>query len=163
MAEAKKISLAGIQLPLDVNALEAVPAFSKRSVKFFFTYRHIRFAACFEDDGQHCHMKIVGDAGIMPFSAESPVARAHMTRILRAGGSRLGGALREVGGRIVVGRDIQMDRPITGVLVMTGLTRALLPLVPYLDLLSTYVRPPMEPSRAGERSIRPEWRPQRRR
>ena len=41
---------------------------------------------------------------------------------------------------------------------IAAVAAALIPAVPYLDLIAVYIRPPMAPARRGEPALRREWR-----
>jgi hypothetical protein len=164
MSKSNAFSLGGMTLPLDIDAVlegaEAPPlSIGDGPVAFDFGFRFVRFAARLEQVGASVHLKLVGDMGPMPFSAESPTARSGLARIVEAGNSVLGvGTFRIALGRILLGGDVSVPAPVSAVGLVTAVTRFLAPATPYMELVSMYVRPPLAAGRPGESAVRPEWR-----
>ena len=128
-------------------------------MQFDFSYRHIRFAGRLEQAAAKAHLKLVGDVGPMPFSAESPAARAGLARIIDAANAHLGACLfRVTQGRVLLGTDLEIAVPVSATGLVTPMARFLLPSLPYLELIAMYIRPPLATARRGESSVRPEWR-----
>ncbi len=127
-------------------------------VQFDFNFRSVRIAGRYEEADGGAHLKIVGDVGPMPFSAESPAARAGLARIVEAATSRSGPLFRIARGRILLGAEQTILPPVTATALVATITRILLPAVPYLDLIALYIRPPLAPAKRGESAVRPEWR-----
>ena len=114
MSKSNGFSLGGITLPLDIDAVlegaEAPPlSLGDVPVAFDFGFRFVRMAAKLEQSGSSAQLKLVGDMGPMPFSAESPAARAGLARIVDSGNSVLGnGTFRIAQGRILLGGEVRL-------------------------------------------------------
>jgi hypothetical protein len=164
MSKSNGFSLGGITLPLDIDAVleeaEAPPlSLGNGPVAFDFGFRFVRFAARLEQTGHEVRLRLVGDMGPMPFSAESPAARSGLARIVEAGNSVLGnGSFRITQGRILLGGEVGIPSPVSAVGLVSAVTRFLAPAIPYMELIAMYVRPPLAPARPGESAVRPEWR-----
>lgn len=132
------------------------------TTQFEFGYRDIRFVGRLEVGGGTVSLRVVGDLGPMPFSAESIPARSGLTRICAVANEELGGThLRVVQGRILLGAETPLDPPPTATGLLTTLARFLLPARPYLDLIAIYLRPPLAPAPPGEPVLQPTWRRRR--
>lgn len=158
MSEAKKLNLGGIALPLDIEALEALPLAPGGTIQFDFAYRYIRFAARYQHDEAGGTLKLVGDVAPLPFTAESPAARAGLGHIVVSANDVLGPTFRFADGRIVFGASAPVPAPITATHVISTVASLLIPARPYLDLIAVYVRPPLAPAPKHESALRPEWR-----
>lgn len=164
MSKSNAFSLGGMSLPLDIDAVlegaEAPPlSLGDGPVAFDFGFRFVRFAGRMEQDGASVQLKLVGDLGPMPFSAESPAARAGLARIVDAGNAVLGGGSFRINqGRILLGGELFVATPVSAVRLVSAVTRFLAPAIPYMELIAMYVRPPLAPARPGESAVRPEWR-----
>jgi len=158
MPDSKQIRVGGIALPLDVAAIEALPINPGGVMQFDFAYADIPFSARYEEGGDTGRLRLSGDVGPLPFSAESPAARAGLAQIIAAAASALGPVFRLAQGRIKLGRDLSIPVPATAVGLITAVAGSLIPAKPYLDLMSVYVRPPLEPGKVGIGAVRPEWR-----
>ncbi|CUW37284.1 conserved protein of unknown function [Magnetospirillum sp. XM-1] len=164
MSKSNAFSLGGMALPLDIDAVlegaEAPPlALGDGPVAFDFGFRFVRFAGRLEQAGSSVLLKLVGDLGPMPFSAESPAARAGLARIVDAGNAVLGGGSFRINqGRILLGGELSVPTPVSAVRLVSAVIRFLAPAVPYMELIAMYVRPPLAPARPGESAVRPEWR-----
>ncbi|BAE49409.1 hypothetical protein [Paramagnetospirillum magneticum] len=169
MSKSKAFSLGGMSLPLDIDAVleeaEAQPlALGTGPVAFDFGFRFVRFAGRLEQSASGVQLKLVGDLGPMPYSAESPAARSGLARIVDAGNSVLGaGSFRLAQGRILLGGELGVPMPVSAVGLVSAVTRFLVPATPYMELISMYIRPPLAPARPGESAVRPEWRKSKRR
>lgn len=151
-------------MPLDIEALEALPVTSGGTMQFDFCYRNIRFAARYQEgetgqDGETGGMlKLVGDVGPLPFTAESPAARAGLGHIVVHVNDLLGSTFRFANSRIVLHTKVEVAKPVNATNVISAVSSVLIPASPYLDLIAVYIRPPLAPSRPGESALRPEWR-----
>lgn len=168
MSNSNSFSLAGMALPLDIDAVleeageSPVLSTGAGPVAFDFSFRFVRFAARLEAGGGGMQLKLVGDLGPMPFSAESPAARSGLARIVESGNSHLGaGCFKITQGRILMGGEIPVSLPLTAVGLVSGIIRFLGPATSYMELIAMYVRPPQAPARPGESAVRPEWRRRR--
>ncbi|TAN70272.1 MAG: hypothetical protein EPN20_05775 [Magnetospirillum sp.] len=164
MSKVKTFTLGGKALPIDLHTVWTdddghALTMGDGIIQFDFGYRDVRFVGRLEQAERHAHLKLVGDLGPMPFSAESPAARAGLARIIEAGNADLGTALFRVTlGRVLVGCDIDVPVPVTATGLITSVTRFLLPTLPYLELIAMYIRPPLTAAKPGESAVRPEWR-----
>ncbi|WP_235720778.1 hypothetical protein [Magnetospirillum molischianum] len=154
----------GWALPIDPGSVlrdgsgKALPL-ADGTTQFDFRYRDIRFAARVEVDHGSVTLRVVGDVGPMPYSAESTQARAGLTRICAVANESLVGArLRVAQGRILLGKDITLETPPTATALVSAVVEFILPTRPYLELISVYLRPPLAPARAGETALQPQWR-----
>jgi len=158
----------GWALPIDPGSVlrdgsgKALPL-ADGTTQFDFHYRDIRFVGRVEVDHGSVTLRVVGDVGPMPYSAESTQARAGLARICAVANDSLKRArLRVAQGRILLGTDIALETPPTATALVTAIVEFLLPAQPYLELIAVYVRPPLAPARAGETALQPEWRKPRR-
>lgn len=158
MAEAKKCTLGGIALPLDIESLESLPIPAGGIIQFDFTWRHIRFTCRYQEGTDGGTLRIAGDVGPLPFTAESPAARAGLNQIAADANDLLGPTFRFSQGRILLIAAEPVQRPLTATHVVAAAVAILIPVAPYLDLISVYIRPPLAPARPGESALRPEWR-----
>ncbi len=157
MAETKLLTLGGISLPLDIEAMESLPVPGGK-IHFDFVYRDIPFTANYDETGDSAVMQLAGIVGPLPFTAESPPARSGLSLIVAEANDVLGGGFAVDGGRIVLQGELPIIRPVTATKVIAAAAAMLLPAAPYLDMIATYVRPPQEEGKPGESSVRPEWR-----
>lgn len=131
--------------------------------KFEFGYRDIRFVGRLEVEPSHVSLRLVGDLGPMPFSAESMAARTGLTRICTVANEQLQiSRFRVAQGRILLGGEPAIDQPPTATGLLTALARFLMPARPYLDLIGVYLRPPLAPAQPDEPALQPTWRRRRR-
>lgn len=159
MAEAKKMTLGGIALPLDIETLETLPVPPGGIIQFDFSYRDIRFTCRYQDEnGGGGTLRLAGDVGPLPFSAESPAARAGLAQIVLDANDVLGPTFRFSQGRILLLAGEPVMPPLTATNVVAAAATILVPATPYLDLIAVYIRPPLAKARPGESALRAEWR-----
>ncbi|RAU20173.1 hypothetical protein CU669_19770 [Paramagnetospirillum kuznetsovii] len=164
MSKTKSFTLGGKPLPVDLHTVWTddagqAPTLGDGAITFDFGVRDIRFVAQLEQMAGDAHVKLVGDLGPMPFSAESPAARMGLARIVEAANEHLGECLfRVTQGRLLLGHDLAIPMPVDATGLVTEITRFLVPTLPYVELVAIYIRPPLAPSRPGESALRPEWR-----
>lgn len=158
MPQPNHVVVGGLCLPLDVEALESLPVNPGGVIRFDFSYRNIRFAIRYDELDHGGLVKVVGDTGPMPFSAEAPAARAGLSQIMLAANDHLGPRFRLAAGRILLGNEITVERPVTATKLIGAVASLLVPATPYLDLIAIYLRPPLEPAKPREPALRPEWR-----
>lgn len=158
MAEPKKLTMGGIALPLDIDSLETLPIPPGGVIQFDFTYRFIRFTCRYQNDEGGGTLRLAGDVGPLPFTAESPAARAGLGQIVIEANDLLGPTFRFSQGRILLVAGEPVHPPLTASHVIAAAATILIPAAPYLELISVYVRPPLAPARPGESALRPEWR-----
>lgn len=154
----------GWALPIDPGSVlrdgsgKALPL-ADGTTQFDFRYRDVRFVGRVEVDHGSVTLRIVGDVGPMPYSAESAQARAGLARICAVANDSLKHArLRVVQGRILVGTDLALETPPTATGLVSAVVEFLLPTRPYLELIAVYLRPPLAPAKKGETALQPEWR-----
>ncbi|MBI2236241.1 MAG: hypothetical protein HYU60_04685 [Magnetospirillum sp.] len=162
MSKTSQFILGGKCFPIDLQALAAEDGqllpIEDGLVQFDFNFRSVRIAGRYEEADGHARLKIVGDVGPMPFSVESPAARAGLARIVQVASDRSGPLFRIARGRILLGAEQTILPPVTATALVAAVARVLVPAIPYLDLIACYVRPPLAPARPGESALRPEWR-----
>lgn len=156
MPDAQQLSLGGIALPLDFEALESLPVAPGGAIQFDFAYRQVPFV-CRYDEASGT-LRLAGDVGPLPFTAESPAARSGLGHIVVDANDLLGPTFRFSQGRILLSGATPVPKPLTATHVIAAAAAILIPATPYLDLISVYVRPPLAPHKPGESPLRPEWR-----
>lgn len=161
MPDPRHITFCGQPLPVDISTLveteTAALGLTLEPIQFDFTYRDIRVACRCEDSaGETATLKLVGNAGVMPFTAESPLARAAIQQIVLAANDALGRPLfRLAHGHILLGSEAPLPRPVSATKLVSAIVAFLIPARPYLDIIAEVVRPPLAP---GDGGLRPEWR-----
>lgn len=163
MQQISRFTLGGRTLPLDlhnvwVDAAGLPLTVADGPIAFDFIFRDIRFAGRYEQNGEDALLKLRGDAGPMPFTAEAGAARFGLARIVEAACDLLGPMFRIDQGRILIRTERAIKAPVTACTLVAAVAEALLPAAPYLELITVYVRPPMSPAKRGESAVRPEWR-----
>lgn len=158
MADVKKVNMGGIALPLDIEGLETLPVPPDGIIQFDFTYRQIRFTCRYQHAPEGGTLRLAGDVGPLPYTAESPAARAGLAAIIADANDLLGPTFRFSQGRILLAGGAPVVQPLTATHVVAAAAGIVIPATPYLDLISVYVRPPLAPARRGESALRPEWR-----
>ncbi len=162
MPQIKRLSFGGRSLPFDIGAIigdEGVNL-TLSPIQFDFAYHGIRLACRSDPSPAGNQLRLVGDAGPMPFTAESPRARAAAQAILDHANATLAPspAFRCNQGRILVGAEGPLPDPITAVALVAAIARFLAPVHPWLALLSEVVRPPLHSAKPGESALQPAWR-----
>lgn len=158
MPDPKHVVIGGLSVPLDVEALESLPVNPGGLIQFDFSHRHILFAIRYQEQETDGLLRIVGDAGPLPFSAEAPAARAGLVQIMLEANDVLGHRFRLADGRILLGAEMIIDRPVTATKLIGAVAQVLVPAIPYLDLIAVYIRPPLAPAAPGQPALRPEWK-----
>jgi hypothetical protein len=150
MPKPNRLSLGGMELPIRIDAVDVLPP-GGGTMQFDFTYRGIHFAAkCTEAEGT-ATIKLVGDVGPMPYTAEAPAARAGLSHIIVHANGLLGRVFRLAGERILVGGEATVEVPVNATGLLAVVARILIPMAPYLDLASVYFEP-------GGTRLKREWR-----
>jgi len=148
------------RLPVDIHSLAVdsngdVVGVGKQTFNFGFAYQSIPFAARYVETGALAHIDLVGQVGLLPFTAESPEARRAVSRILDAANSHLGPVFRLDDGRIELFGAAEVAAPVTAVGLVSALARFVLRVKPYIDCIDLY----LEPSAEGMgRRLRPSYR-----
>lgn len=162
MSHPERVVTGGLGPPLDVEALEALPVDAGGLIQFDFAFRSIRFVARYQEHpaegGSGGRLKLAGDVGPVPFTAEAPAARAGLAQIVLDAADLLGPSFRFIDGRIVLANQFDIEHPVTASKLISVAARFLVPAIPYLDLIAVYLRPPLAPHQPGEAALRPEWR-----
>jgi hypothetical protein len=164
MPDSTRLSFGRRSLPLDIDAIvdDEAMSLAQAPIQFDFAYRGIRFACRCEQQDGGAMLKLVGDAGAMPFSAESSEARMAVQAIVEHANGTLaaapGPAIRLTHGRILLGTERLLPMPITAVSLVAAIARFVVPALPYLTLLAEVVRPPLQPAKPGESALQPGWR-----
>lgn len=144
--------------PLDIEALESLPVAADGAIQFDFIFRDLLFAARYSQDGGKGLLRLAGDCGPYPFTAESPEARSGLRQIVSAANDVLGQTFRIRDGRILLAAVTEVPPPVSVTHVVTAAAVMVVPAIPYLELIATYVRPPLERGKPGEPAVRAEWR-----
>jgi|AGTN01.1.fsa_nt_gi hypothetical protein len=158
MSEVQTLKPGGNSLPLDIAALESLPVAAGGVARFDFVFRHIRFSASLDPGDGVGSLRLSGDCGPLPFTAESPQARAGLGQIVVEANDVLGRTFGFGGNRIGFEAEIAVAPPLTATHVIAAAATVLVPAIPYLDLIAVYIRPPLAPAPPGESALRPEWR-----
>ena len=135
------LSIGELQLPLDITSI--VPTqpgqsgtLAQREFSFRFRYREIAFTVrCKGREGQ-ASAHISATLGSLPFSAESASQRQYLKEIHRGAVEHLGPIIMLTRGRFQLEADLPLAAPITAVGLIAELTRFLLPLKPYIELMA---------------------------
>jgi len=163
MSEPKHLVFGGQSLPIDLGAFVTAEAGALARklapVKFDFAYADLRFVCRCEDSGEILSLKLVGDAGPLPFTAESPSGRAALQAIIDEANQVLGPVFKVGRGRILLAHDCTLARPLTATALVAAAAIFLIPARPYLELIAEVVRPPLATAKPGESAVRPGWRP----
>ncbi|HMA51668.1 MAG TPA: hypothetical protein VKP60_18040 [Magnetospirillaceae bacterium] len=135
------LSIGEMQLPLDITSIVhaqagqlgigAQPEFS-----FRFRWRETAFTVRCRSTREAARARITATLGVMPFSAESVQRRQFLTQILDGAVAHFGPIVTQTQGRILLDAELDLPAPITAVGLITGLTRFLVPMKPYLGLMA---------------------------
>ncbi len=135
------MSIGEMQLPLDISSIvhsqagqlgsEAHPDFN-----FRFRYREINFTARCRSSRTEAGGRLSATLGRLPFSAESVHQRQYLTEIVAGIVQDLGPVITIQQGIIKIDTQLTFEAPVTAVGLVGGLCRFLIPLKPYLDLIS---------------------------
>ena len=135
------LSIGEMQLPLDISSIVHAqggqlgspihPAFN-----FRFRYRETSFGVKCQTGPDQAVARISATLGTMPFSAESVQRRQFLAQIIDGINQHFGPIVTQSRGRILLETDVTLPAPITAVGLVSGLTRVLVPLKPYLSLMA---------------------------
>src|SRR5579859_968066 len=135
------LSIGELQLPLDITSIVQTQAgqlgsVAQREFSFRFRYRETGFTVrCKTREGQ-ASAHISATLGALPFSAESAAQRHYLKDIHRGAVEHLGPIIGLSRGRFQLEADLTLPAPITAVGLIAELTRFLLPLKPYIELMA---------------------------
>ena len=135
------LSIGEMQLPLDITSIVHAQAGQLGSglqpeFNFRFRWRETAFAVSCRSTRESAEARITATLGVMPFSAESVQRRQFLTQILEGTVAHFGPIVTLSQGRILLAADLDLPAPITAVGLITGLTKFLVPLKPYLGLMT---------------------------
>lgn len=135
------LSIGELQLPLDITSIvqtqsSQLGGATLREFSFRFRYRETAFTVrCKSLEGQ-ASAHISATLGSLPFSAESATQRQYLSDIHRGAVEHLGPIIALSRGRFQLEADLALASPITVVGLITELTRFLVPLRPYIELMT---------------------------
>lgn len=139
------------QLLSDPEMIEAA-ILTERPIDFSFVYKGIRFAAGYGITAQGAFLTIVGEVGILPYSAQSSTLRRTLLAIMEAGNAAIGRRFRvNQASRIEIHSTITLDQPINAVNLIVAAAQVLLPALPYLECIAdaSGANPPERVSGSG--------------
>lgn len=135
------LSIGELQLPLDITSIVQPQAgqpgiAARREFSFRFRYRETGFTVrCKSQEGQ-ASAQISATLGSLPFSAESASQRQYLKEIHRGAVEHLGPIIALSRGRFLLDAHLSLPAPITAVGLITELARFLVPLRPYIELMT---------------------------
>ena len=135
------LSIGEMQLPLDITSIVHAQAgqlgtAAHPEFKFRFRWRETAFTVRCRSTRETAEARISATLGVMPFSAESVQRRQFLTQILQGATEHFGPIVTQSQGQILLDAPLSLPAPITAVGLITGLTQFLLPLKPYLGLMT---------------------------
>lgn len=135
------ISIGELQLPLDITSIVQTQAgqlgsAAQREFSFRFRYRETNFTVRCKSQAGQATAHISAPLGALPFTAESATQRDYLKEIHRGAVEHLGPIITLSRGRFQLEADLVLSAPITAVGLITELTRFLLPLKPYIELMA---------------------------
>lgn len=159
-------------LPLDLHSLAVddsggIIGAGRQEFNFSFVYQAIPIAIEFREVSEEAHLELHGEIGPMPFSAESHRARNDLQAIMVSANQHLTPILRKEVFRLENGYIhfcgiSPIDKPVTAVSLLTAIVRFMVPLKPYLELMSVFLIPPGKATDHKTGQLRPQFRhPQR--
>jgi hypothetical protein len=128
------------KVPLDITLLavndrgQTVGA-AQPEFNFHFRYRGHTFNVKFRDQGETANMDLHAWMGSLPYTAESGPRRQALRAILSGANQDLGPLFTVTRGKIGLRHMLDLPVPVTAVGLITALSKFLLPLKPYLDLM----------------------------
>lgn len=129
-------------------------------IKFDFVYHAIPIAVMLEEVPPMARLKLVGDVGPMPYTAESAAARVNVQAILDAANHALGPVFRVTAdNRILLGGERALAAPVTAVTLIEAVVQILRSLEGYLECIAVFLRPPATGGRNRLGAVLPAWRP----
>lgn len=106
---------------------------------FHVTWRGETFAGRYRHDAEGARVRLAANVAALPYAAEAPRVYANLKRIVEAAREDLGPVMHITRDRrIVVGRRIVLDPPMTADSLMATLATVLLTVDPYLRLVQDY-------------------------
>ena len=135
------LSIGELQLPLDITSIVQAQSgqlgtASHAEFSFRFRYRETGFVVRCKSQGGQASAHISATLGVMPFSAESASQRLYLQEIHHGAVEHLGPIIALSRGRFQLDTHLPLPAPITATGLITALTRFLLPLKPYIELMA---------------------------
>jgi len=128
------------RVPLDITLLaldeEGRPIGPPHAFTFQFRHRDIPMSAICRNEGETAHLELNAKLGTFPFSAESATARHALDAIIQGANLDFGPVLSVTAGKIRLKAKLPLAMPVTAVELVAALSRFLVPLKPYLDLMA---------------------------
>lgn len=156
MQQSSNLILGGLKLPFDERQGES--PIERQDCNFRFLYRRIPFSVHFRTVDMVSMLEIVGDIGLMPYSAESALARIELQTVFDAANAHLGEVFAIHEGRIRMTGTVTVVPPVSAVALITAITHFLIKRRPYLETLEVFLTPSGEAEKPGEAVLRPSWR-----
>lgn len=114
-------------------------AHDRTTQRFAFRWRGVAFVARYRQDGHGARLRYAADLGALPYAADDAGANANLKAIVDAAREHLGPVARiRRDRRLIVGRRLVLEPPVTADALITALTAELLAVDPYLKLLKAY-------------------------
>lgn len=162
MKQQPVITLGGISVPLGTTAADMVDQVTTQvklaPIRFSFDYRQVRFTCnCDDRDDGTIVVRLVGRLGIVPFTAESSLARTAVMTIAESARRDLNGAVSIIDGHVAAHFQSVLPKPIAATSIISAVAVFLLKLNPYLSLLGDVIELPLA-QQARKSAIRPGWR-----
>jgi hypothetical protein len=124
------------QLLTDPDLIEAAIR-AEGPINFRFIYKGIPFSAAYAVTGQGAFLTIVGEVGILPFSAQSAGTRRTLLTIMEAANRVTGNRFRvNSASRIEIHSTIALEQPINAANLIVAAAQVLLPALPYLECIA---------------------------
>lgn len=147
------------ELPLELRALVGRDGAGGDvlGLDFTFTFMSVAFNGRFESGQGGGTLTLSATLGPLPFSAESPAARAALLAIVDAAGRHLGAFHIAPGGKIALASRIPMTAPVSADALIAAIVAALVRWKPYFTVIFAYLVPPDETA-PGTSRVRSSWR-----
>lgn len=113
-------------------------------IQFSFVHRGVLVAVTVEEVGGVRRVRLFGNLGLLPYSAESRERRAGALQVLQAAAQTLNGRFRVTSDQKILltcEADLPSDLVLTPPNLLARVTAMLVAAKPYLDLLTLYVTP----------------------
>lgn len=144
--------------PLDLHKLDVdadgnlIKRGSNAPLRFHFKAFGADIHGVLTADAQGSDLRLAGEAGSLPYSAQSRWARLHAIKILESANRSLGGFSISRHQRIMVGANMRLTGPATPNALIAALTAFVLEREPFFKLLEMIVREPADrrPKRANK-------------
>jgi hypothetical protein len=161
-ASPRTLTIGGQALPLDATDIATGRDISLSPVSFDFVYGDIKMRGRCVPDEDGATVRVTGNVGPLPFTAESPDARIAVQAIVDDANAVTGTEVfRVVNGHVMLATECRVALPVSAVGLVSAVAAQLLPIRPYLALMAEVVRPPLQAAGPGESVLRPGWRRRR--